>query len=492
MQQVITVQPATEPQKDPSVIVNRAFAYEPGGLSPRSSMRGALEQALAVNSPAGLPEAPFSCSSGNCSYPEFESLGVCSSCVDVTNLLTVSTYDAAIVGNLTQNAFRYMNVTLGNPDNGTVNQQSPVIMNTTATGFDRSWFYGRDGTTTSINLTAAPITNYTKPDTLNFIFAMSIINLTNIDSLKTWPKNAKPEATECSLFWCVQNVSSTVSDGALRQTQIGRGDITSTPRGINDSTQEGSIDLIGPDPSDTNYTVSYAGALLVSKFLVQDLLGLVDPEDSNNQDSFVYGPTAIFYDPDHQEGAYGNPAIQAIFANGNFSKTFDILAQAMTFQLYRTDNITAMTGSRDVSYTQIVVRWEWITLPLGNILSSVIFLVFTITASERARAPSWKASLLPTLLHRFDATDARRKATDQLDKLSEMQTYARTIDIQLRYADDGISIIRKNPTSRITRRSKRDYVEVTEDQKESAVPATTELRDLPSPSRARVAHVQTL
>ena len=368
------------------------------------------------------------------------------------------------------------------------------MMNLTSTGRDRSWGH-TDESGTFIHADHLNITNFTNPLTPEFIFGMTMINLTNVDSLKTWPDNANLVATECMLKWCVLQTgtgetNTSVNNGTLQQSFIPREDISIStgPRDDGGGT-DGDWWISMHSPGETSpYNVSSFASLYISDFLIQDLLGLLSPngisdpsanESSGGQDVKWYTPVVGINDG-NQVDALPNPAIQAVYTNGNFTQTFETLARAMTSELLQSDNTTVVTGSLGISTTKLTVSWLWITLPLGVIILSVLFLILTVVASTRVNAPVWKSGLLPTLLHGFDATDARRKDIGRLEKESEMKAYADSVDIRLRHSDeDGLRIAREEPEMIATWRDRRGYLEVAgiHENEESSV---TELTQFPN------------
>ncbi|MCJ1332176.1 hypothetical protein MMC10_008868 [Thelotrema lepadinum] len=390
-----------------------------------------------------------------------------------------------------------MSLTNGDHGGDTPGGGDKSVMNLTSTGRDRSWGH-TDDFGTFIHADHLNITNYTDPLTPEFIFGMTMINLTNVDSLKTWPDSANVVATECMLKWCVlqtgtDDTNTTVTNGTLQQSLVPRDDVSISKGSMEDGGINGGDWWISfNSPGRTSpYNVSSFASLYISDFLIQDLLGLLSPNgisDPNSTTDSSGGQDVKFYtsvvgiDDGNQINALPNPAVQAIYTNGNFTQTFEILARAMTSELFRSDNTTVVTGSQDISTTKLVVLWVWITLPLGVIILSALFLILTVVASARVNAPIWKSGLLPVLLHGFDSADARRHAQGQLEKESEMRDYADGIDIRLRHTDeDGIRIAREEPDNTITtRRDRRGYVEVADDRQENGESSVTELRQLPN------------
>ena len=286
-------------------------------------------------------------------------------------------------------------------------------------------------------------TNISSPD---FIFAMSIINMTNMDRLGSTPVVGDFSATECSLSICVQQIETYILDGKMHQNRTKRTDIDIDASGlygldIVDPDQGGYIILKSPN-GHANYTVSGFGLEMMSDFLTQDFLGLLVDTQPNYNDTFgddsdgvlskiQFDFPTVRLDKDYQPGAVANPAMQAIYSTGNFSQTFELLAYAMTNEMLRGDNTTKVTGSMGTLDTILIVRWAWISLPLGVVIGSAIFLLLTVGATARAKAPIWKADLLPVLFHGLHLGAVQEEIANGLEERTAMRSYANDIDVRL-------------------------------------------------------------
>ena len=69
-----------------------------------------------------------------------------------------------------------------------------------------------------------------------------------------------------------------------------------------------------------------------------------------------------------------------------------------------------VTGSVTTIETIIVVRWQWISLPLLVVVLGTHFVL--ITAWTNTGIPVWKEGQLPTLFHGLE-TDTRRRTASQ-------------------------------------------------------------------------------
>ena len=132
IQQILRFESLPVYQDGPQSSIIRAFAYNPETLSPKASMRGSLEQALAAEQVTDLSNPPSTCPSGNCTYPHFESLGICSSCTDLTSHLNLTMFNSTPIVALPDYTF-YFDY-LDGYSAVTFHSDYYTVMNSTATG----------------------------------------------------------------------------------------------------------------------------------------------------------------------------------------------------------------------------------------------------------------------------------------------------------------------------------------------------------------------
>jgi len=95
-------------------------------------------------------------------------------------------------------------------------------------------------------------------------------------------------------------------------------------------------------------------------------------------------------------------AFNPLLAPNNITHHFERLATAMTNVVRSSDESKNMLGGKAYNQENYVsVRWEWLTLPIGLLLISLVFLSATVakSAMERDRVGVWKTSAYATLLY---------------------------------------------------------------------------------------------
>ena len=464
IQQLIGLSWITNSHDDMSVTLNRAIAYGSSiyttvGLFNLPEVES-FWQGLSVETSKNLSSPPLACSTGNCTYPMFESLGICNSCTDVSHLLRlvdgpqawVKSLDAEENQWVATKSFTHGNITITNVVNATFwssgNTYLPSVSNFTATTLSKAWQFlpqwPAPGTGSEII-----VQQFINPDSSNlgYILNVTMVNLTNLESLKNWPTGADLVALECSLTWCLQNVTSSLTNNILTQTfsplpntSLTYVDLSNTPitqpnNGINE------FNLTSAFGTREKYSVMVPDMAEMADLLLDQLLWSGSDTTGNNTEYDVplaqvgFGNTA---EP------MGSPALQAIYSHGNFTDTFDNLARALTNALFASDNTTTVYGSLGVSSIVMTVQWYWLALPFFNVVAAAVFIRITVAASSRANAPLWKANLLPVLFHGFlhnegDENDevASKKKMKSLRRGTAMHRFAKTVDVKLEGVEDG-------------------------------------------------------
>ena len=111
-----------------------------------------------------------------------------------------------------------------------------------------------------------------------------------------------------------------------------------------------------------------------------------------------------------------------------------------------------VNGQLTISETVIVVRWQWIILPLCTILLGTVFVFVAVWMSSRAAMPVWKEGQLPVLLHGLKPTSVR--PTKNLVTASSMDRYTKGVCARIEETGNGL-VIGTDEVTVLTRRSRR-------------------------------------
>ena len=118
---------------------------------------------------------------------------------------------------------------------------------------------------------------------------------------------------------------------------------------------------------------------------------------------------------------------------GNIPKTMDAVATSMTNQTRQGPNATQAHGTALAPEVYIHVSWLWLIFPTALVLLSVAFLTVTAGFSAGERQVVWKSSTLASLFHGIHG----RKEEAKLRSATSMRQAAEEIYVLLRDDDEG-------------------------------------------------------
>lgn len=380
-------------------------------------------------------DIPLSCPTSNCTWESYESLGVCSTCSDVSEYLSFRCLKTRVdwISNLTGM------LTPSNWPNGTMcgyflNATSalPILMSGYLVKPVESTA-GQAPAGEALLTRAMPL--FTNParrplfgGSINFkhirnpIADVLIVSAANgLDSVK---RNEAPIARECVLYWCVKTIRSSYFWANYEE------EVMSTF--INET--------VGPYPFES-YRVEEPG---FNGTAVRYLEDVNIKASSTTYDNSLYELSnvthlraiAAFDDilPSYTTVINSSSGPLMRYSNGQnepLQRTVDLnpwlppndvtlhmerLATALTNTIRSSASKEMIHGMAFSKETFVSVRWEWITLPLGLLLLSLIFLGATIikTAIEQDRVGVWKTSAIATLLYGLPDDMQRKIASSTL------------------------------------------------------------------------------
>ncbi|KAI4698435.1 hypothetical protein J4E81_005658 [Alternaria sp. BMP 2799] len=374
------------------------------------------------------PDIPLACPTSNCTWPEYESLGVCSKCVamDVPDILDFACLNTTIDWSA-HTSGPFSDDTL---PNGTVcgyfinaTSESPVLMSGYIANETES------GTTLgeALLVRVLPLTKFITKEQL---FGAGSINFKNtrnpildtlivsaVDGAKSVYDRQPPIVHECVLSWCVQSIKSTYQWGKYSEEVI--------------ATFENTTE--GPSPWETfEIPEDEGGGTMI--YYMQNVT-ITPPTNwhgrSNHTISDVsYGSDNItvtnvvtvfddffpsYYTADnttaqpslrYKDFPMNGAKTRALefnpwAATNNITQHMSRLATSMSNVVRSSPSKLMLAGEAYNQENYVSVRWEWLTLPLGLLFISFIFLSATVmkSAIERDRVGVWKTSAYATLLY---------------------------------------------------------------------------------------------
>ncbi|KAL8793432.1 MAG: hypothetical protein Q9195_004018 [Heterodermia aff. obscurata] len=417
VQQMVTVRSDSR-NSSAAVLIGRAQSYlafgdGPGRSWPPSTpapdMYGAIYPGIFygvqdATTAAGALDVIPSCPTGNCTFPPYQSLAVCSSCQDVSHALTHKCPATSYCEHSLPNGLR-MNKTEEDDLRGAVATSGYLF----------------------------PVDNVTLHG--NSIFNFSRIRGTTSESGPNLRRNVT--ANQCFLYWCVNNYDSSVSDGHLNEkitsSWYANGTYWWSNHGIMNDER---IDLIPPgiSPSTSpnpNFTVAYLAHVGISEFLAQKLTLsnsiAISPDalsssldETSNASSYEYSQDLLRIFRDSEP--------DAIFANIAKSMTRNIRDQNASMQTNTSDGYFNLAGGGPAggiareAYIFVSVRWAWLAFSAVLVLLTCLFLGLTVLSTARHDVAVWKSSPIPLLFSGLEKEEAdrlrRAKGLVEMERLS--------------------------------------------------------------------------
>ncbi|EUC49127.1 hypothetical protein COCMIDRAFT_85364 [Bipolaris oryzae ATCC 44560] len=359
------------------------------------------------------PEIPLTCPTSKCTWPSYETLGMCSQCVDVSQLLTFTCMFTQVdwTSELNANVSSYPNTTVcGHFLNAT--SERPVLMS----GYmvdDKGEPVGETLLSRTLPLVTNPERQLLWGGSINFKdirnpIADALIS-SSVDRAEVY-SNHTPALHECVVSWCVKSIESSYLSGIYHEN---------VATSFYNNTNEGSAWNSTFDPSDGGYWIDYLENVTISTTSTNS--------NTTEYDWGVSSETMIFtvevFDrifPAFTTAADDKSAPLLRWRTGSFE---DVRTRAPDFNPWlspnnitrhmkrMTDSITNVIRSsssnemihgeafeRDV---YVSVRWAWLSLPVGLLLVSFIFLLATVvkSASETDQVGVRKNSAIAALLY---------------------------------------------------------------------------------------------
>lgn len=374
-----------------------------------------------------------SCPTGNCTYPQFQSLALCSSCQDVTDALTT-----ACSSNVA--------------DDG----QSESCHFSLSNGLEFNTVYPYRGSMAS-NGSFDPIGPL---EYANAVLNFSIIKLKMSNEstagaiIETRSSNGSATskmaaiATQCFLYWCVNTYDTKVKNGEVIEEARSFWHGKSENLTVNDG-KPLYFTIDGPSPRNTKlarkqYLVDWLVHYEVANWLTREFSvadgALVEPTKS--------GSPRLTAPSNPCEHPVMSEAIINQFRQYDASILFSNLARAFTNKLrslpatgpnYDGENLPPDDGPANGTafFTQVIVRvrWGWLAFSASLILLTMLFLVLTIVTTATSEVPAWKASPYPLIFHNLEQSNVDRLQAAR--ETGQMEKVVRSITVQLKRSDDG-------------------------------------------------------
>lgn len=358
-------------------------------------------------------EVPLACPSSNCTWPEYETLGMCSKCTDASDLLEFKCLhkelDWAQLPDMDENDYAvYPN---GTSCGWFLAAENPLLMtgynvdrNTAHTGeiliyrtqplYDVNSRVPLAGINAKLNNTRNPLSH------------VIIVSGKTVEDVQ---RNATPIAHECLISWCAKQMTSTYSEGSFTEniTKVVRNETQDQwPWIVSPIFEHGIKVALYYDYSEDVYLRGESGAQYFidrqTHLLTINLYDDIFPSTYTLINSTNEDDARLHYKQYINQGIRTRNMPFNPFLYSNISAHLDNYANKMT-NLMRSSLSRAemISGTAYGKGTFVNVRWEWLTLPLVLLGLSLFFLVSTVVRSsiEKDNVGVYKTSAMATLLY---------------------------------------------------------------------------------------------
>jgi hypothetical protein len=366
-----------------------------------------------------MPElAPVNCPTSNCTWGPFQTLAVCSICVDnIFEYLTFGCFkepgdwlpssDAyASSPNITSCGY-FLNAT----------SDSPVLM----TGYAIDPASSQPGA--GLTMRIFPLTNALTRQryydgSLKFQNSgdslVDFLVVGNQGSASLTYENATPIAYECSLSWCVNTIQSESYFGSLTEntTNSWRNETyRSYPWTVTPDTQQfynHNISLT-PPPVDgqaraegsTTFGLSNTSMVATAFLLDEFAPSYLTVINASSPPNFRYNTLS--------PAGSDNVPMELNLWLSNTTEHVEKIAKVMSITIRNTISqnnfVETMSGIAWTLKPQVSTRWVWYTLPVILLVFSTLFLAATIikTSKENPQVKIWKTSAIAILLNTLES-----------------------------------------------------------------------------------------
>lgn len=377
-----------------------------------------LSKAILSNT-SNLETDPL-CPTGNCTFPVFSSLAICSSCVDIKNLLQQSSncpnagktfqggslpYIVECIYFLPRRSADLNHAVHESPGGSwTVDNGDPVYLSWDLINETASWtwpslktkflFASDSHGYGEIHLSNGEVIP-------NFLAALALIKLSPVTN-STVPGSLSTSDI-CALSVCTKEYNISMTYG------IPRFEIVSTSY---TNVTEQNVD------STSDFELNF------ERTMSNVLQAILEGEFDMN--------SGLSGDDDYP--ASSNMLLAGLNASPDIPKTMDRIAAALSNRL-RDMSIHKVYGLSGSMELRVRVSWFWLSLPVLSIIFGTVLLISIIITTRKHKLPIWKTSELALLFHGLDfSTDD----TFKTHKASEMEDIASALQVKLERNSKGV------------------------------------------------------
>ncbi|KAF8856580.1 hypothetical protein BDZ45DRAFT_727386 [Acephala macrosclerotiorum] len=368
------------------ITINTDFSMQSAILFGLSNLPSAISQQMTVH-----------CPGAHCIWPPYLSLGICSTCVDVTNLLTKYTINNTAETQSTQ----YNSLLFTLPGNGGA---APDLAAAEFFTYNLSnGLYMDDNGPSGPNVPLVSYSTTNRSNTTAFkdnellLYSLTVIKyLTEGGPIPGVPMIA----IECSLAYCVNNYTSEMSNGTLSETAKPLPSIVIPPSWEQQEESWGPLGTLGS--LETSYveilpnasTATLPDLQLGNQFNISQaaINSIASGLTSVLTGTLQYGCTGFYL----SNAEFTPQSTQLIYESPDLNSTFTGLAMSMNNIIrLNDDNGTLVEGT--VGITVYNAHLKWLSLPMIAVFGGFLLLGLTVFYTRMRHLSIWKSSALSVL-----------------------------------------------------------------------------------------------
>ncbi|KAJ5611216.1 hypothetical protein N7510_007935 [Penicillium lagena] len=352
------------------------------------------------------------CSTPNCTFPDFATLGVCSHCMDVTEKSIQSCHSS----NGTS-----MGIFLSTPINCSYTSPNGLQI--------KPDYLSMSSTTDSLTISHKPWYSNTSgvefsrdPISSDFVSLLSAqyFSDTNWTSVNRNEFEPKPTLTECSVYPCEKqftNVTYLNSDTVVPNPSQSQRLVPDSGWSLSD-VSAGTVTYLQYRPVKGAATYSENSNYTIDKSTISNMIPYL----------------ADLFSDDESTAAL----ILSNNSQNRVAELFDSMATSMTDLIRTSANSIRIEGTAYRTETFIHVRWPWIIFPILLVMLSIVLLIIAFMIN-RDQPVLWKSSIFPFLLGKLEL----RSDTNimKLRRLNDLQSESKKVKVVVCDHDDVLSFI---------------------------------------------------
>ncbi|KAL1642366.1 polynucleotide adenylyltransferase [Diplodia intermedia] len=337
----------------------------------------------------GLQRLSTDCKTGNCTFPIYSSLAICSDVKNITSSVTPAcdkSFPLPVCNYTLPNGLHTLNYAI-----------DPDVLPGTGTALFSS--------------STLPTENYEA--WADFAIAkFSLLSYRNPGNYTAW---------EGVYYWCVQAYNSTVTNSVLEETVIRSwyDPNSSANRNSNNTVNTGLVltppsdvwPLLGLDKS-TEFVVDN------NTFPLPYINSSLDSTDSSAESNIPNALKMMEFNPD---GWW------------NMQPSFEFIASSLTHRLrYEICAEVLIEGTQHGIRTIIAVQYIWLILPCIAVAMTALFFV-CVVLFHSPPTMVWKSSITATLFHGLEADARAAHEMEKVLEVEEMEKIAKNVYVRIGY-----------------------------------------------------------